>query len=91
MHGGGLSDGARMVVRAETPLQEEADYARRIMGIEEEFPDPQQPRTHGGSRRCRERFVAQRAERCFEARRRLWGQIKDFPSGAGVRGLLRGA
>ena len=37
-------DGARMVVRAETPLEEYADYARGIMRIEEEFPEPQKPR-----------------------------------------------
>ena len=44
MHGGGSPDGARLVVRAETPLEEYADYARGIMQIEEEFPEPQKPR-----------------------------------------------
>ena len=44
MHGGGSPDGARLVVRAETPLEEYADYAREIMQIEEEFPEPQKPR-----------------------------------------------
>jgi 4-hydroxybutyryl-CoA dehydratase/vinylacetyl-CoA-Delta-isomerase len=41
MHGGGSPDGARMVVRAETPLEAYADYARAIMRIEEAFPEPQ--------------------------------------------------
>ncbi|HEY5659082.1 MAG TPA: 4-hydroxyphenylacetate 3-hydroxylase N-terminal domain-containing protein [Myxococcota bacterium] len=44
MHGGGSPDGARLVVRAETPLEEYADYARTIMRIEEAFPEPQKPR-----------------------------------------------
>ncbi len=40
MHGGGSPDGARLMVRFATPLQEYADYARTIMGIEEEILDP---------------------------------------------------
>lgn len=40
MHGGGSPDGARLVVRFSTPLDEYADYARAIMGIEEEVPEP---------------------------------------------------
>jgi hypothetical protein len=34
-------------VRAETPMEEYADYARGIMQIEEEFPEPQKPRARG--------------------------------------------
>lgn len=40
MHGGGSPDGARLMVRFGTPFEEYADYARMIMGIEEEIPDP---------------------------------------------------
>jgi 4-hydroxybutyryl-CoA dehydratase / vinylacetyl-CoA-Delta-isomerase len=40
MHGGGSPDGAKMVVRATTPLEEYADYARKIINIEEEITDP---------------------------------------------------
>ncbi|MGD9101669.1 MAG: 4-hydroxyphenylacetate 3-hydroxylase N-terminal domain-containing protein [Anaerolineae bacterium] len=41
MHGGGSPDGAKLVVRFTTPLEEYAGYAREIMGIEEDIPDPQ--------------------------------------------------
>jgi 4-hydroxybutyryl-CoA dehydratase/vinylacetyl-CoA-Delta-isomerase len=40
MHGGGSPDGARLVVRFSTPLEEYVGYARTIMGIEEEVPEP---------------------------------------------------
>ncbi len=40
MHGGGSPDGARLVVKATTPMEEYVDYARKIMKIEEEIPDP---------------------------------------------------
>ena len=40
MHGGGSPDGARLVVRFTTPFEEYADYAREIIGIEEEIPEP---------------------------------------------------
>ena len=40
MHGGGSPDGARLMVRFGTPFEEYVDYARKIMGIEEEIPDP---------------------------------------------------
>jgi len=36
MHGGGSPDGAKLVVRFTTPMEEYADYARKIMDIEEE-------------------------------------------------------
>ncbi len=41
MHGGGSPDGARLVIRFGTPYEEYVDYARNLMGIEEEVPDPQ--------------------------------------------------
>jgi 4-hydroxybutyryl-CoA dehydratase/vinylacetyl-CoA-Delta-isomerase len=41
MHGGGSPDGARLVVRATTPLEEYADYARGIMKIEEKIVEPE--------------------------------------------------
>ena len=44
MHGGGSPDGAKMVVRFTTPMEEYADYARKIMNIEEEIPEPQKPK-----------------------------------------------
>jgi hypothetical protein len=31
------------VVRFTTPMEEYADYARKIMNIEEEIPEPQKP------------------------------------------------
>jgi 4-hydroxybutyryl-CoA dehydratase/vinylacetyl-CoA-Delta-isomerase len=41
MHGGGSPDGARLVVRFTTPFEEYVDYAKKIMKIEEEVPEPQ--------------------------------------------------
>jgi len=40
MHGGGSPDGAKMVVKATTPLEEYVDYAKKIMNIKEEIVDP---------------------------------------------------
>ncbi len=40
MHGGGSPDGAKLVVRFTTPWEEYVDYAKRIMGIDEEVPEP---------------------------------------------------
>jgi 4-hydroxybutyryl-CoA dehydratase/vinylacetyl-CoA-Delta-isomerase len=40
LHGGGSPDGAKLVVRFSTPIEEYVDYARNIMGIDEEVPDP---------------------------------------------------
>ena len=40
MHGGGSPDGARLVVRFNTPIDEYVDYARKLMRIEEELPGP---------------------------------------------------
>jgi 4-hydroxybutyryl-CoA dehydratase/vinylacetyl-CoA-Delta-isomerase len=40
MHGGGSPDGAKLVVRATTPLEEYADYAKKIINIEEEIAEP---------------------------------------------------
>ncbi|NOR82958.1 MAG: 4-hydroxyphenylacetate 3-hydroxylase, partial [Ardenticatenales bacterium] len=44
MHGGGSPDGAKLVVRFTTPMEEYADYARALMGIEEQVPDPPKPK-----------------------------------------------
>jgi 4-hydroxybutyryl-CoA dehydratase/vinylacetyl-CoA-Delta-isomerase len=41
MHGGGSPDGAKLTVRVATPIEEYVDYARKVMGIEEEVPEPQ--------------------------------------------------
>jgi 4-hydroxybutyryl-CoA dehydratase/vinylacetyl-CoA-Delta-isomerase len=40
MHGGGSPDGAKLVVRFTTPWEEYVDYAKKIMGIEEEVAEP---------------------------------------------------
>jgi 4-hydroxybutyryl-CoA dehydratase/vinylacetyl-CoA-Delta-isomerase len=40
MHGGGSPDGARLVVRFKTPINEYVDYARMLMRIEEDVPGP---------------------------------------------------
>jgi 4-hydroxybutyryl-CoA dehydratase/vinylacetyl-CoA-Delta-isomerase len=40
MHGGGSPDGAKMVVKATTPLEEYVDYAKKLMNIKEEITDP---------------------------------------------------
>jgi len=39
--GGGSPDGARLVVRALTPVDQFADYARKIAGITEAIPEPE--------------------------------------------------
>jgi 4-hydroxybutyryl-CoA dehydratase/vinylacetyl-CoA-Delta-isomerase len=41
MHGGGSPDGAKLTVRAATPIEDYVNYARKVMGIEEEIPEPQ--------------------------------------------------
>jgi 4-hydroxybutyryl-CoA dehydratase/vinylacetyl-CoA-Delta-isomerase len=41
MHGGGSPDGAKLVVRALTPVDKFADYARKLAGIQEEIPEPE--------------------------------------------------
>jgi 4-hydroxybutyryl-CoA dehydratase / vinylacetyl-CoA-Delta-isomerase len=40
MHGGGSPDGAKLVVRSLTPVDQFADYARKIAGIVQEIPEP---------------------------------------------------
>jgi 4-hydroxybutyryl-CoA dehydratase/vinylacetyl-CoA-Delta-isomerase len=40
MHGGGSPDGARLVVRANTPLDDYAALARALAGIDEEVSEP---------------------------------------------------
>jgi len=41
MHGGGSPDGARLVVRLRTPIEEFVDYARNIAGIREPVTEPE--------------------------------------------------
>lgn len=41
MHGGGSPDGARLVVRSRTPVDEYAEYARKVAGISEPVPEPE--------------------------------------------------
>ena len=41
MHGGGSPDGAKLVVRAFTPVDQFAEYARNIAGIKEQIPEPE--------------------------------------------------
>lgn len=41
MHGGGSPDGAKLVVRFNTPVDEYAEYARNIAGIEEQVAEPE--------------------------------------------------
>jgi 4-hydroxybutyryl-CoA dehydratase/vinylacetyl-CoA-Delta-isomerase len=40
MHGGGSPDGARLVVRACTPFEKYAEYAKKIAGVTEDLKDP---------------------------------------------------
>jgi 4-hydroxybutyryl-CoA dehydratase/vinylacetyl-CoA-Delta-isomerase len=44
MHGGGSPDGARLVIRFTTPMDEYVEYARQIMNIEEDVPEPEKKR-----------------------------------------------
>ncbi|MDM8524161.1 4-hydroxyphenylacetate 3-hydroxylase N-terminal domain-containing protein [Desulfococcaceae bacterium HSG8] len=44
MHGGGSPDGAKLVVRFTTPMEEYAEYARKIMDIPEDISEPQKPK-----------------------------------------------
>jgi 4-hydroxybutyryl-CoA dehydratase/vinylacetyl-CoA-Delta-isomerase len=41
MHGGGSPDGAKLVVRFRTPIEEFAEYARNLAGITEPVPEPE--------------------------------------------------
>jgi len=41
MHGGGSPDGAKLVVRANAKLDDKAELARKLAGIEEEVPEPE--------------------------------------------------
>jgi 4-hydroxybutyryl-CoA dehydratase/vinylacetyl-CoA-Delta-isomerase len=41
MHGGGSPDGAKLVIRLSTPFEEYVQYAKDLMGIEEEIAEPQ--------------------------------------------------
>ncbi|MGD9212205.1 MAG: hypothetical protein PVI90_15595, partial [Desulfobacteraceae bacterium] len=40
MHGGGSPDGAKLVVRFTTPMEEYVNYAKEIIGIDEDVTDP---------------------------------------------------
>ncbi|MDW7649885.1 MAG: 4-hydroxyphenylacetate 3-hydroxylase N-terminal domain-containing protein [Bacillota bacterium] len=40
MHGGGSPDGAKLVVRLNTPLEEYAGYAKKLAGVDEEITEP---------------------------------------------------
>jgi 4-hydroxybutyryl-CoA dehydratase/vinylacetyl-CoA-Delta-isomerase len=40
-HGGGSPDGARLVVKALTPVDKYAEYARKVAGITEEVREPE--------------------------------------------------
>ncbi len=41
MHGGGSPDGAKLVIRAQAKLDDKAELARQLAGIEEEVPEPE--------------------------------------------------
>ena len=41
MHGGGSPDGAKLVIRANAKLDDKAELARKLAGIEEEIPEPE--------------------------------------------------
>jgi 4-hydroxybutyryl-CoA dehydratase/vinylacetyl-CoA-Delta-isomerase len=41
MHGGGSPDGAKLVIRVNAKLDEKAELARKLAGIEEEIPEPE--------------------------------------------------
>jgi 4-hydroxybutyryl-CoA dehydratase/vinylacetyl-CoA-Delta-isomerase len=41
MHGGGSPDGAKLVIRLHAKLEDKAELARRLAGIEEEMPEPE--------------------------------------------------
>jgi 4-hydroxybutyryl-CoA dehydratase/vinylacetyl-CoA-Delta-isomerase len=43
MHGGGSPDGAKLVVRFTTPMEEYAEYARKVMNIHEKIEEPVKP------------------------------------------------
>ncbi|MBN2231906.1 MAG: 4-hydroxyphenylacetate 3-hydroxylase [Deltaproteobacteria bacterium] len=44
MHGGGSPDGAKLMVRMNTPWEEFADYAKRLINIDEEVAEPPKPK-----------------------------------------------
>jgi 4-hydroxybutyryl-CoA dehydratase/vinylacetyl-CoA-Delta-isomerase len=45
MHGGGSPDGARLVVRFTTPMEEYTEYAKNIMDIPDDIHEPPMPKT----------------------------------------------
>jgi 4-hydroxybutyryl-CoA dehydratase/vinylacetyl-CoA-Delta-isomerase len=44
MHGGGSPDGAKLVVRFTTPMERYAEYASKVMHIEEAIEEPVKPK-----------------------------------------------
>jgi 4-hydroxybutyryl-CoA dehydratase/vinylacetyl-CoA-Delta-isomerase len=40
MHGGGSPDGAKLVIRANTNLEEKVELAKKLAGITEDLPEP---------------------------------------------------
>jgi len=44
MHGGGSPDGAKLVVRFTTPMEEYAEYAKNIMDIPDDIHEPPVPK-----------------------------------------------
>jgi 4-hydroxybutyryl-CoA dehydratase/vinylacetyl-CoA-Delta-isomerase len=41
MHGGGSPDGAKLMIRAMSQVEDKVNMARRLVGIDEEIPEPQ--------------------------------------------------
>lgn len=44
MHGGGSPDGARLVIKAMTNLEEKVGFAKKLAGITEDIPEPEIPK-----------------------------------------------
>jgi len=40
MHGGGSPEGAKLIVRVNSGLEKSVEYARRLIGLEEEISEP---------------------------------------------------
>ena len=41
MHGGGSPDGAKLVIRSITDIEEKVEFARKLAGISEQIPEPE--------------------------------------------------
>jgi 4-hydroxybutyryl-CoA dehydratase/vinylacetyl-CoA-Delta-isomerase len=44
MHGGGSPDGAKLVIKAMTNLEEKVGFAKKLAGITEDIPEPEAPK-----------------------------------------------